>query len=98
MLVPYNYGSNFIYYECDIDLDGTYNKSNRGVCKVVVWFNGFSADGYDESPVAVYTDDHYATFQEYDHLENVLMPKWRSFTLNGVIQQLLISLYKISLF
>ena len=63
--VPYNYGSNFIYYECDIDLDGTYNKSNRGVGRVVVWFNGFDADGYDESPVAVYTDDHYATFQEY---------------------------------
>ena len=33
-----------------------------------------------------------------NRLENVLMPKWRSFTLNGVIQQLLISLYKISLF
>jgi len=65
VLVPYNYGSNFIYYECDIDLDGTYNKSNRGVGRVVVWFNGFNADGYVESPVAVYTDDHYATFQEY---------------------------------
>ena len=37
----------------------------RVIVEVVVLFNGFNADGYDESPVAVYTDDHYATFQEY---------------------------------
>lgn len=54
-----------VYYECDIDLDGTYSKNNRGVGRVVVWLYGFEAEGYDDAPVAVYTDDHYATFQEY---------------------------------
>lgn len=54
-----------IYYECDIALDDTYSSSSRGVGRVVVWLYGFEAEGYDDSPVAVYTDDHYATFQEY---------------------------------
>lgn len=53
------------YYECDIDLDGSYSNNNRGVGRVVVWLYGFDAQGYDDSPVAVYTDDHYATFLEY---------------------------------
>ena len=53
------------YYECDIALDSTYSSSNRGIGRVVVWEYGFSYVGYDASIVAVYTDDHYATFQEY---------------------------------
>lgn len=57
------------YYECDIDLDGTYSSNNRGVGRVVCWEYGFDpskgATSYDASPVCVYTDDHYATFQEY---------------------------------
>ena len=54
-----------IYYECDIDLDGTYSNNNRGVGRVVVWLHGFDYEGYSNAPVAVFTDDHYATFQEY---------------------------------
>ena len=53
------------YYECDIALEPTYSSSNRGIGRVVVWEYGFSYVGYDASIVAVYTDDHYATFQEY---------------------------------
>lgn len=58
-----------LYYECDIALDDTYSSSSRGVGRLVVWFYGFSPDkgavSYNDSPVAVYTDDHYATFREY---------------------------------
>lgn len=54
-----------IYYECDIDLDGTYTNNKRGVGRVVVWLHGFNYEGYSNAPVAVFTDDHYATFQEY---------------------------------
>lgn len=66
--VPYRYESGFQYLECDIDIGGTYISGtyiNRGVGRVVVFLNGFDANGYDDSPVAVYTDDHYCTFQEY---------------------------------
>ena len=66
--VPYRYESGFEYLECDIDMGGIYiivTYINRGVGRVVVFLNGFNANGYDDSPVAVYTDDHYCTFQEY---------------------------------
>lgn len=69
--VPYQVGGSGTptYYECDIDLDGTYSSNNRGVGRVVCWQYGFDpskgATSYDGSPVCVYTDDHYATFQEY---------------------------------
>ncbi len=63
--VPYNYDSDFTYYECDINVSGTYSNNNRGVGRVVVWMSGFNGEGYDNSPVAVFTDDHYATFAEY---------------------------------
>lgn len=53
------------YYECDIALEQGYSRSNRGVGRVVVWEYGFTAEGYDDAPVAVYTDDHYASFTEY---------------------------------
>lgn len=53
------------YYECDIALEKSYSRSNRGVGRLVVWEYGFDAKGYDDAPVAVYTDDHYATFTEY---------------------------------
>ncbi|MDR0934825.1 MAG: hypothetical protein LBM03_00780 [Erysipelotrichaceae bacterium] len=53
------------YYEFDIDIDGTYSTSSRGVGRVIGWEYGFNASGYDSSPVCVFTDDHYATFQEY---------------------------------
>jgi hypothetical protein len=60
------------YYECDIDLTGSYAASsspNRGVGRVIVFTGGFDssrgATGYTYDPVAIFTDDHYATFQEY---------------------------------
>ncbi|MCR5564954.1 MAG: hypothetical protein K6F59_04115, partial [Gammaproteobacteria bacterium] len=62
--VPVSY-SGIVYYEFDIALNSSYKTSSRGVGRVVMFVNGFNASGYDNSPVAVYTDDHYATFQEY---------------------------------
>ena len=69
--VPYSVNS---YYEIDIDIDGTYTTSNRGVGRVVVWLDGFSTSGY-QGPVCVYTDDHYATFQEYAN-NGYFMPRF----------------------
>lgn len=54
-----------LYYECDIALESDYSSGNRGVGRVVVWVAGFDGENYDDAPVAVYTDDHYATFMEY---------------------------------
>ncbi len=62
--VPYN-SSGLVYYEFDIALDASYGEGNRGVGRVVSFANGWKAAGYDGAPVSVYTDDHYATFQEY---------------------------------
>ncbi len=62
--VPY-ISSGLVYYEFDIDVNGLYGKSSRGVGRVVSFANGWNAAGYDDAPVSVYTDDHYATFQEY---------------------------------
>ena len=53
------------YYELDIDVDGTYSTSGRGSGRVVAWKSGFNATGYDNSPVCLYTDDHYNTWLEY---------------------------------
>ena len=69
--VPYQVGQSGVpqYYELDIAFDSSYSGSNRGVGRVVAWQYGFDdtkgATNYDDSPVCVYTDDHYATFQEY---------------------------------
>ena len=66
--VPYNNkpGQSAPYYvELDIDVNGAYSLNNRQVGRVVVWEYGFSCYG-NNNPVCVYTDDHYATFQEYD--------------------------------
>lgn len=68
--VPYaSVGGSPSYYECDIALSAAYSSSNRGVGRLVVWEYGFDetkgAEHYDSAPVAVYTDDHYYTFQEY---------------------------------
>ncbi len=61
--VPFN-GEPPKYFEFDIALAGlSYSLSNRGVGRVVIWDYGFSC--YNDDPVAVYTDDHYHTFQEY---------------------------------
>ncbi len=69
--VPYAKGENGLpnYYELDIDLDGSYYNEDgsytRGVGRLVLFADGFKEKGYDNSPVAIYTDDHYDTFQEY---------------------------------
>ena len=68
--VPFNSGSGFAYYEFDIDTDGTYTVTSRQVGRVVAWDYGFScySNFSDRLPVCVYTDDHYATFQEYNNM------------------------------
>ena len=44
-----------------------YSPNSRSVGRLVVFTNGFDSDGYSNSPVIVYTDDHYATFKEYNN-------------------------------
>ena len=69
--IPWN--GNGVYYELDIDFDGSYSLSSRGTGRVVAFERGWSdnnrydlhATGYDNSPVCVYTDDHYNTWLEY---------------------------------
>lgn len=65
--IPYQIGGSGkpLYHELDVALETSYSSNNRGVGRVVCWQYGFDASGYDSNPVAVYTDDHYATFQEY---------------------------------
>ncbi len=54
------------YYEFDIALEASYwENGTRGVGRVVAWEDGWDGDSYNNAPVCVYTDDHYATFQEY---------------------------------
>ena len=66
--VPF-YGTTPTYYEFDIDVTGTYTTSNRSVGRLVGISTGFDvADyGYGSQPVCLYTDDHYATFCEYNN-------------------------------
>lgn len=52
------------YYEFDIALDDEYTTSSRSVGRLVMWVYGWTVYS-DNAPVAVYTDDHYATFGEY---------------------------------
>lgn len=54
-----------LYHELDIDCEPPYSSSNRGVGRLVVWYYGFTSNGYDDSPICTYTSDHYKTFQEY---------------------------------
>ncbi len=56
--------SNPKYIELDIALDNNYGLKSRGVGRVVIFEEGLSAYT-DGGYVAFYTDDHYATFQEY---------------------------------
>lgn len=65
--IPYQVdgSSKPLYHELDVAMDASYSSNNRGVGRVVCWQYGFAWSGYDSNPVAVYTDDHYATFQEY---------------------------------
>ena len=55
------------YIELDIGVNGNYSISGggRGVGRIVVFYSGSASLGYDNSPLLVYTDDHYATFREF---------------------------------
>ncbi len=66
--VPY-YASSYYptYYELDIDEDGSYTTSGRGKGRLVIWEEGFKNVSYSGQAVIVYTDDHYATFREYNN-------------------------------
>ncbi|HNX16640.1 MAG TPA: Ig-like domain-containing protein [Bacilli bacterium] len=61
---PSSGSSTPLYYEFDIALDSSYTTSNRGVGRVVMWIDGWSCYT-GTNPIAVFTDDHYATFGEY---------------------------------
>lgn len=66
--VPY-YGSTPTYYELDIDTNGQYETSSRQSGRIVAWATGFKGSdyGYGSQIVCTYTDDHYATFKEYNN-------------------------------
>ena len=66
--VPF-YGSTPTYYELDIDTNGYYRTSSRQVGRIVAWATGFEGSdyGYGSQVVCTYTDDHYATFKEYNN-------------------------------
>jgi len=67
MAVPWNAqngGSTPMYYEFDIGLNSSYSPYSRGVGRIVMWVYGWNCYS-DDTPVAVYTDDHYTTFSEY---------------------------------
>ncbi|MBQ6921085.1 MAG: hypothetical protein IJQ72_04210 [Bacilli bacterium] len=71
--VPY-YGSSITYYELDIDTNGLYTTSNRQVGRIVAWATGFSGNDYGNGSqcVCTYTDDHYATFKEFNNFGGFL--------------------------
>ena len=53
------------YIELDIGVNGNYAIRSRGVGRIVVFYSGSTSLGYENSPLLVYTDDHYATFREF---------------------------------
>lgn len=53
------------YNEFDVALNSAYSTSKRGIGRVIVFSAGLPESGYDSSPYVVYSDDHYATFQEF---------------------------------
>lgn len=71
--VPY-YGSTPTYYELDIDTNRQYGTSSRQVGRIVAWATGFKGSdyGYGSQIVCTYTDDHYATFKEFNNFGGFL--------------------------
>lgn len=71
--VPY-YGSIPTYYELDIDTNGQYRTSSRQSGRIVAWSTGFEGSdyGYGSQVVCTYTDDHYATFKEFNNFGGFL--------------------------
>ncbi len=61
--------NNLFYVELDVEIGlNNYivnNRLNRGVGRIIIFFNGFDSSSYQGDYVAIFTDDHYATFFEY---------------------------------
>ena len=76
-VLPY-YGSP-LYYELDIDTNGLYTTSSRQVGRIVAVSTGYDKYdyGYGEQAVCLYTDDHYATFAEYNNYGG-FMPRFNA--------------------
>lgn len=55
-----------LYYEFDIDADGTYSSRNRGVARVIGWVGGFEPYS-DDINTATVTYNHYYTMGEYSN-------------------------------
>ncbi len=66
--------NDYTYYELDIAIDSSYTTSNRSVGRIVGWENGFNNSSYGNGNYRVchFTDDHYATFQEFNNLGQFL--------------------------
>ena len=103
--VPYNNepdSNKPVYYEFDIALSSSYDASNsgkRGVGRVVAFEYGFrSYYDYDSSPVCLYTDNHYSTFQEFNNLGGwghrfdvqsiILCRQWKQATIVSEVNQI----------
>ena len=72
-------GSPLNYYELDIDTNGLYSTSSRQVGRIVYWATGFDKASYGNGSqgVCVFTDDHYATFSEYNNYGG-FMPRFNA--------------------
>lgn len=59
------------YFEFDVALSGTYSVKSREAGRIIGWVGGginSAAYDYGAYRIAHYTDDHYATMQEYNGL------------------------------
>ena len=58
-----------LYYEFDINTNGEYSIYSRQSGRIVAWACGFTGSDYGngDQVVCTYTDDHYATFKEYNN-------------------------------
>ncbi|MCR5786128.1 MAG: hypothetical protein K6G28_00280, partial [Acholeplasmatales bacterium] len=64
--IPYKKNQDLTYLELDFAESDSYSyNAQRGTGRIVVWENGFDGSGYDNEPVCLYTDDHYASFAEF---------------------------------
>ena len=76
--VPY-YGNKPTYYELDIKTSDTYSVTSRQAGRIIAFATGYNLYdyGYGSQPVCVYTDDHYATFKEYNNFGG-FMPRFNA--------------------
>ena len=76
--LPY-YGEKPNYYELDIDTSGLYSINSRQVGRIVAFASGFNIleYGYGNQCVCLYTDDHYATFKEFNNYGG-FMPRFNA--------------------